>query len=572
MFRKNDQHLQMALLSSLNELPPKLQKRLEASWAGTFYSETFVRIDEDRFAVLYSDDPSRPNVPVNVLAGLETLKAGFGWSDEEMYENFCFNLQVRYALGYRDLSAGHFELRTMYNFRQRVTQHMQETGENLFEPVFEQISDEQRVAFGLKTNQQRMDSSQIGSNIRQTTRLQLLVEVLQRVHRSLTAADQERWADEFAPYLKGSSGQYTYRLKGQEAYNQHLQQVGELMSRLVDELAATYAERPTYQMLVRVFNEHFTLEAEALRPKQGRELSASSLQSPDDLEATYRRKRGEDYTGYVVNVTETCHPDNDFQLIVKVQTEPNNTDDAHMLAEALPELKKRTDLDQMHTDGGYNSPEVDRVMREQQVEQIQTAIRGQKPAEGKFSLADCQWDIAPDTGQPVTVTAPNGQQAEVEPGRKPGRYIARFDREPCSDPIPIQEPTSSPEPKPPPVLYFSQQQVELALRRQRCAQARACSKNPRAAVEATVAAIKRPFGNDKVPVRGKSRVSIMMIGSAAMVNLRRIWRHQRAEAQKARQKEQSMPQESSFPSLLLHYIRAFFNRFHLTSCFASVYS
>jgi hypothetical protein len=344
------------------------------------------------------------------------------------------------------------------------------------------------------------------------------------------------------------------------------------MSRLVDELAAPYAERPTYQMLVRVFNEHFTLEAEALRPKQGRELSASSLQSPDDLEATYRQKRGEDYTGYVVNVTETCHPDNDFQLIVKVQTEANNTDDAHMLAEALPELKKRTDLDQMHTDGGYNSPEVDRVMREQQVEQIQTAIRGQKPAEGKFSLADCQWDIAPDTGQPMTVTAPNGQQAEVEPGRKPGRYIARFDRELCSDPIPIQEPITSPEPQPPPVLYFSQQQVELALRRQRCAQARARSKNPRAAVEATVAAIKRPFGNDKVPVRGKSRVSIMMIGSAAMVNLRRIWRHQRAEAQKARQKEQSLPQVSSFPSLLLHYIRASFNRFHLTSCFNSVYS
>jgi len=44
-------------------------------------------------------------------------------------------------------------------------------------------------------------------------------------------------------------------------------------------------------------------------------------------------------------VTETCNPDNDLQLIVKVQTEPNNTDDAAMLDEALPGLKERTDAE-----------------------------------------------------------------------------------------------------------------------------------------------------------------------------------------------------------------------------------
>lgn len=60
-------------------------------------------------------------------------------------------------------------------------------------------------------------------------------------------------------------------------------------------------------------------------------MRAASLQSPDDWEATYRRKRGEDHIGYVANVTETCNPNNPFQLIVKVQTESNNTDDATML-------------------------------------------------------------------------------------------------------------------------------------------------------------------------------------------------------------------------------------------------
>ncbi|MCJ7737728.1 MAG: transposase, partial [Anaerolineae bacterium] len=155
MFRKNSQHFQVPMFGTIDSLPVKQQERLEGSWAGDFYREYFMRMDEEPFAVLYSDEPSRPNIAVNVLVGLETLKSGFGWSDAEMYDHFCYDMQVRYALGYRDLSEGHFELRTMYNFRKRVTEHRQETGENLLEQAFEQISDEQVVAFKLKTNKLR---------------------------------------------------------------------------------------------------------------------------------------------------------------------------------------------------------------------------------------------------------------------------------------------------------------------------------------------------------------------------------------------------------------------------------
>jgi hypothetical protein len=66
-------------------LSEKQRKRLENSWAGTFYKEFFNRIDEQAFAVLYSEKDSRPNVPVNVLVGPEALKAGFGWSNPSYY-------------------------------------------------------------------------------------------------------------------------------------------------------------------------------------------------------------------------------------------------------------------------------------------------------------------------------------------------------------------------------------------------------------------------------------------------------------------------------------------------------
>ncbi len=81
MFRSNKHHLQPALISNVNELPAKRRQHLEASWAGTFRREFFSRLKEEAFAVLYSDLPSRPNVPVNVLVSLDTLKAGYGWSD-----------------------------------------------------------------------------------------------------------------------------------------------------------------------------------------------------------------------------------------------------------------------------------------------------------------------------------------------------------------------------------------------------------------------------------------------------------------------------------------------------------
>jgi hypothetical protein len=545
MFRANDGHLQMPLLSSLSALPKKVLQRLKDSWAGTFYREIFVRIPEFIFAVLYSDEPSRPNIPVNVLVGLEMLKAGHGWSDMELYDHYCFDAQVRYAVGQRDLSEGYFHLRTLYNFRQRVAKHRQETGENLIEVAFEQITDEQIEAYQLKTDHQRVDSTMIASNIREMTRLQLLVEVLQRVHRMLDETDRERYEETFEPFTKGSSGQYTYRLKGEDLPDQ-LQCIGEFMERLVEELAPRYGEEAAYQVLRRVFEEHFVVEETALRAKEGRELSASSLQSPDDWEATYREKRGEGHVGYVANVAETCNPENDFQLIVKVQTESNNTDDAAMLDEALPELKERTGVEKIYTDGGYNSPAVDDTMREQEVEQIQTAIRGRKPSEEKLSMDDFEWETTAD-GKPQEITCPNGQQVAVTPGRKKHRYRAAFDADDCENCPCLEQCRTQPLKRTPErVLRCSQQEVNVALRRQRSAEARASGRNPRAAVEATMRSLKHPFGNGKVPVRGKPRVSMVMVESAAMSNLRRIHRHlvRQRQAERGREATEREPRST----------------------------
>ena len=389
MYKANKRHLQPLLISNVNDLPEKKRKQLENSWAEDFYRDFFSHIDEDAFAVLYVAHPSRPNVPINWLVGLETLKAGFGWSDEELYDHFCFDLQVRYALGIHDLNESDFDLRTLYNFRQRLSRYNLEHGVNLLTQAFEDITDQQLTTLQVKAGKQRMDSTQIASNILEMSRLQLLVEAVQRMQRSLSDADQQRYAETLVPYLQGHSGQYVYRIKGKGATEAHLQQIGEAIALLLEELREDYAQDPAYQVLRRFFEDNFRLETRAVCPKSSQELQADSLQSVDDLEATYRRKGSQDYKGYVTNLSETCDPDNAVQLITKVQVAPNNTNDNTLLLEALPDLKERTGLETLYTDGLYASPDVDPALQKHRVEQIQTGINGKR-----LDLTSCTWPIS----------------------------------------------------------------------------------------------------------------------------------------------------------------------------------
>ena len=63
----------------------------------------------------------------------------------------------------------------------------------------------------------------------------------------------------------------------------------------------------------------------------------------------------------MANVTETCDPENELQLITKVQVASNTVEDVKLMKEALPDLKERTELDTLYTDGGYGSPNADQT-------------------------------------------------------------------------------------------------------------------------------------------------------------------------------------------------------------------
>ena len=557
MFKEHSHHHQPIMICSVNELPEEKRDYLYSSWAWVFYQEFFCRLDEKPFAVLYSNIPSRPNVPVNVLVGLEYLKAGNGWTDQEMYEAFLYNMQVRFALGYDEFVKGDFDLRTLYYFRERLSRYMQETGINLLEKAFEKVTDQQIAAYQLKTGKQRMDSTQIASNIRVMGRLQLLVEVLQRVYRMLTKEDQDHYAEEFAPYIRGHAGQYVYHLKGQDT-SEHLQKIGELMQCLLVELEPSYAQEPVYQMFMRVFGEHFKAEEKVIKIKLGKELSANSLQSPDDLEATYRQKNNKSFRGYVANLTETCDPENPLQLVTKVQVGSNHTEDAEMLVEALPNLKERTDLDTLYTDGGFGSPDADKILQTNQVEQIQTAIRGRIPNNEKLNLSDFAIKQT-KKGIPTRITCPQGQSTAVHTSSQKKAYVAHFEVNVClACPLLPKCPVQRGKHDLRFHLRFDQKQINMSERRQRSLIHQEEGRNLRAAIEATVRQVKHPFPASKLPVRGKFRISCMVIGSAMMTNVRRIQRYLKAKIKK--ENEQYCSQEQASVSLFV-FLNTIFRSF-----------
>ena len=567
MFLPHTDHLQRSFVDTIAQLSQPRQVRLEHSWAGEFYREVFCRLDETRFEILYSEVPSRPNTPVNQLVGIEILKSAYNWSDEELFDHLAYDLQTRYALGVRDIETDICTLRTIYNFRRRVSEHMQTSGENLLAQAFGQVTDDQLQALHLDTRQQRMDSTQIASNIREYGRLQLVLEVLQRAARMLTEADQARYAETLAPYLEGSAGRYCYRLK-QDEYTPHLERVGHVIASLLAAWAAAYETDPAYQLLRRVFHDHFTVadpeQPTAVRAKSPEELSATSLQSPDDPAATYRRKNGQSYRGYVANVTETCAPENPVQLITHIEVAPNATDDQAFLVAAIPEIQERMELEALHLDGGYTGPEATQVATEGAVALHPTAIRGAQPDPEGVSLADFTWEpAAADTqtdadAAPEQVTCPAGQTGTLCPGRAEGRYLVDFASETCAA-CPLQDrcPTQPLKQRPARVLRVSQRDIEVAQLRQACdATRRAGPPYLRPAVEATVRSLKHPFGGrrGKLPVRGPARVAMTIITSGFMVNVRRIWRYRQTERENMAQNEQQ-EQSNSTPGSFLSRCR-----------------
>ena len=129
---------QMAINDALLSLTEREIKYLKDSWAETFSKKIFPFIDEDRFSVLYSDNPaSWPNNPANVYFGLLILREIFNQSDEEALNSLMFDIRYQHALHTTSFKEQPVSKNSLTNFRAAVYSYNQEHGIDLIQEEIE---------------------------------------------------------------------------------------------------------------------------------------------------------------------------------------------------------------------------------------------------------------------------------------------------------------------------------------------------------------------------------------------------------------------------------------------------
>ena len=484
MFKQNNNHQQELLISPLKDLPANVSEKLQKHWSTHFNRHIFSQIDETKFKRLYHDGYSRPNKPVNELVSLEIIKHLLGMSDEELEHAYVFDFRVRNALGKETLSDNICQ-KTFANFRQRLVEHEEETGEDLLHEVFEEHRSYLQEEFEINASTQRMDSTFIEANIKQLSRVDLLAKVLHNFLCDLPAEIVQELPAGIDEFADTENLELSYHLEPDEI-PATMETLAEHIVWLVDRFEddTEYAELESFAHLQRVLDEQcyripdleensdkqadpdsqghpgddpspgwqplqtYTSPSESTETngdepdsdsserdaesghdhvglEESDAIDSGSLQNPHDDEATYRTKKGEDYFGYKSNVAETCDAENPFRLITAVRVDTNNTDDGDLLAEDAKDLSEETGLRDLLVDGGYTHNETEKRCRDQEITQHFTGIKGQRPAVEKLSLAAPEWDGS------RMVACPAGHEPFEQNHYETGRISGKMDKEFC---------------------------------------------------------------------------------------------------------------------------------------------
>ena len=512
MFRKNTEHLTPDLFGIQNTLPESMLEKVHKSEEYHFYKIIFSHIKEDIFKVLYSEKKSRPNAPINAMVSALILMNRNKWTYEELFKNICFNILVKIALGLDNLTKMPFCPATLFNFQNKLSAHFVKTGENLLEQVFDSLTVEQLKTLKIKTNIQRTDSFLAASNIRNFSRVQLLVEIIIRLYRILSKEDKERFKVQFQPYVRKTSGQYIYKLKASDLPHQ-LEKIGEMYFWIFQNLKAAYGEYEIFRTFERVYAEHFTIIDKKVEVKSSKELHSGCVQSPDDLDATYREKREKKSKGQAINVTETASPDNRLNLITDVDVNPNNIDDSKVLNKRIDKLKEKTpDLNELHFDGAYGSIDNDRKFDKHNINPIQTGVRG------KDAAVNIKIDQISESQ--YLVSCPK-QKVKSEKARK--RLKAKFDLSICNR-CKHREKCQTLQRKGHRVFYFTSDDYLKKKREGAINTIPPERRKLRSNIEATVNEFVSKMPKGKLKVRGAFKASIFAYSVAISVNFGRIYR------------------------------------------------
>ena len=539
-------------------LPEDRQKALEKSWAGPFRKTVLPMIQEEPFRPFYCPDNGRPNVPVVILTGLCILKELHNLTDLEVLGSLEFDLRWQYAFDI-NISEAHVCQKTLHNFRVLVTTNNQ-AGQ-----IFQEITDNLITAAGLSTEKQRLDSTHIVSNMANLTRLGLFIRTIEGFLKHL----EKRYPKIYQKLPKVYDQVYVQRsgyfadVKSSQARRRLVQCARHLFD-LVDRFRGhtEISHLKAYRIMERLLEEQCHIQESDSEPvtlKDPKEISANSLQNPSDPDATYGRKG----KGYKASLTETCVPENPFQVITDVAVNTASAPDQQDVAGVLDRLDETGHKPaELFADAGYGSGNNILEAQEREVDLVAPITSGSPPNLDRMQLSD--FEIS-DDGLKVLNCIKDQTPLSCEV-TDDGQVVAIFSHSSCSgcEFLPVCRVKCNQG------NYRLQYKLaDMATSRRREQQETSHFKERykiRSGIEATISEANRLTGFKRSWTRGKKRLCMSVFFKALAINIKRFIQYALEKAKEALAPTPVSPSAACCPSIsMLHWCK---NRLLTSFCYS----
>ena len=529
VFRKNSSQ-QLSLDDRFLSASKREQKFVLNSWAKGFSDIVFPAINEERFAVLFSqDEATRPNTPINVLIGALLLKELFQMTDEELVETVvCGDLRFQYALHTTSFNEQPLSKNSLNRFRRRIYLHCLATGDDLLHQEMEHLADQFCQFLGIQPTMKRMDTLMVAANCRRLSRLELLYTCVRNLVKTLDKENPALVSESLHHYLEDTDANAVFYHDKTTTPDEKLDQIIKEAHSLEKTVDQEHRSLSDFQLLLQVLDEQTTVaETGERQARAGKDITPESIQNPAEPEATYRKKSGKHHFGYVGNVVETV--DANGAMITHYDYDVNTHSDVRFCEEFLEQMGTVDEEMTLVADGSFNSTDNRETAKEQHIHFAPTNLNGTAPAEikGDFQINDEE-----------TILCPAGHQAfKVSYYKSSEQYCAWFDKETCLS-CPLFETCCPKEQQRATTVRLSKKQISRA---RYLKEIKSDAFKPlvefRNGIESVPSILRRRYHVDNMPVRGLVRTKIWFSCKIGAINaknlLKRIGRREKQSVNSA---------------------------------------
>jgi hypothetical protein len=481
-------------------LTEKTRKRLLDGWPGVFRHIILELMPVDVVSGHFDPTMGRPTKELYSVAGLLLIQEFMDWTKDEALDAYSFNMNVHYALNLEPVTHD-LSKRTLERYIGLFEQ------DDLAKATMDEITTKLVEVLNIKIDKQRLDSTHVFSDMARFGRTRMMGVTIKRFLTQVKRRNPEDYnalpeplRQRYAPSVHQLFGN-----TGKDSASRRLlrQQVAEDMYYLVRHFAELpeYAGINTYKIMERIFYEQCEVHEDKVSVKA--KTGGNVIQNPSDPDATYDGHKGQ---GYQAQIAETCHPENEVQIITSVIPQTAMESDAHALEEVLEDLKESNLLpDSLLVDTLYAGDENVQRAEQHDVELVGPVPSGSQETEGVDELNIDDFNI--DEASEEVICCPAGHKPvssvpDLETGKtktvmplsacRPCEFVAECPIEKGRDGY---------------CLHHTARQRRLAgRRREENTEAFRERYRIRGGIEGTNSGLKRRTGLGRLRVRGSPRV------------------------------------------------------------------